>query len=245
MTNSEFLAIELYDLFRQRCAEVSRYIEFIEIIADNRSVTLAGEIEGEILPIEGAELSRELTKTLRANAYLLLYNLVEATMTNAIDAIHKAVDGDNLGFDQLSVNLQNIALSHFKRAIKDSHDAAMDGRVHPIEVAMARLGYDREKIFSGNVDCKEIKSTAKKYGFQTADPNQNGRLILRQLKDLRDKRNALAHGRLSFEQCGQETAPEYLTKVHYETTVYLRSVLRSVSHYLRGRKYAAILTEAS
>ena len=56
MTNSEVLAIELYDLFRQRCAEVSRYIEFIGTIANNRSVTLAGEIEGEILPIQGAEL---------------------------------------------------------------------------------------------------------------------------------------------------------------------------------------------
>ena len=46
MTSNEVLVIELYDLFRQRCAEVSRYIEFIEIIANNRSVTLAGEIDG-------------------------------------------------------------------------------------------------------------------------------------------------------------------------------------------------------
>ena len=153
MTNSEVLVVELYDLFRQRSAEVSRYIDFIEIIANNRSVSLAGETDGEIAPIAGAELSRELTKTLRANTYLLLYNLVEATMTNAIDAIHKAVDGDNLGFDQLSGNLQNIALSHFKRAIKDNHSSALDGRTHPIEIAITRLGYDREKIFSGNVDC--------------------------------------------------------------------------------------------
>ncbi len=245
MTSNEVLVIELYDLFRQRCAEVSRYIEFIEIIANNRSVTLAGEIDGIMQPIVSGELSRELTKTLRANAYLLLYNLVEATMTNAIDTIYRAVDGDNLGFDQLSANLQNVALSHFKRAIKDNHEAAMDGRVHPIEIAMARLGYDREKIFSGNVDCGEIRSTAKKYGFQTADPNLSGRPILRQLKDVRNKRNALAHGRLSFEQCGQDTSPEYLCKVHYQTTVYLRSVLRSVSYYLRERKYAAVLTEAS
>lgn len=239
MTSSEVLIIELYDLFRQRCAEVSRYIDFIEIIANNRSVTLAGEVDGAVALIGGAELSRELTKTLRANTYLLLYNLVEATMTNAIDAIHKAVDGDNLGFDQLSGNLQNIALSHFKRAIKDNHSSALDGRVHPIEIAITRLGYDREKIFSGNVDCSEIRTTAKKYGFQTADPNLNGRQTLRQLKDVRDKRNALAHGRLSFEQCGQDTSPEYLSKVHYQTTVYLRSVLWSISSYLREKKYAA------
>ncbi|MCP1606036.1 MAE_28990/MAE_18760 family HEPN-like nuclease [Pseudomonas citronellolis] len=239
MTNSEVLVVELYMLFRQRCAEVRRYIEFIEVIANNRSVALAGEVDGSIVPIEGAELSRELTKTLRANAYLLLYNLVEATMTNAIDAIHKAVDGDNLGFDQLSGNLQSIALSHFKRAIKDGHSSALDGRVHPIEIAMTRLGYDREKIFSGNVDCAEIKSAAKKYGFETADPNLNGRQTLRQLRDVKDKRNALAHGRLSFEQCGQDTSPEYLSKVYYQTNVYLRSVLWSISSYLRGKKYAA------
>ncbi|WP_158467780.1 MAE_28990/MAE_18760 family HEPN-like nuclease [Pseudomonas putida] len=239
MTNSEILVVELYDLFRQRSAEVSRYICFIENIANNRSVSLAGEINGEVTPIAGSELSRELTKTLRANTYLLLYNLVEATMTNAIDAIHKAVDGDNLGFDQLSGSLQNIALSHFKRAIKDNHNSALSERVHPIEIAITRLGYDREKIFSGNVDCSEIRTTAKKYGFQTADPNLNGRKTLLQLRDIKDKRNALAHGRLSFEQCGQDTSPEYLSKVHYQTTVYLRSILWSISSYLREKKYAA------
>lgn len=239
MTNSEILIIELYDLFRQRCAEVRRYIEFTEFIAENKAIALAREDQGVLQPIDGYELSRELTKTLRANAYLLLYNLVEATMTNAIDAIHKAVDEDNLNFDGLSRDLQNIALSHFKRAIKDDHKPAMENRVHPIEVAIARLGYNKEKIFSGNVDCTEIKSTASRYGFKSPDPNLKGRGILKQLRDVKDKRNALAHGRLSFEQCGQDTSPEYLSIVSYQTTVYLRSVLWSVSSYLRKRTYAA------
>lgn len=242
MTNSEVLVVELYDLFRQRYAEVKRYIQFTEFLAENKVTGLSREEGGQAKAIPGYELSRELTKTLRANAYLLLYNLVEATMTNAVDAIHKAVDVDQLGFEGLSRDLQNIALRHFKRAIKDDHKAALEDRVHPIEVAITKLGYNKEKIFSGNVDCAEIRSTATRYGFRSPDPNLKGRGISKQLKDVRDKRNALAHGRLSFEQCGQDTSPEYLVKVSRQTAVYLRCVLWSVALYLKKRSYAAPLT---
>lgn len=241
MSNRDALVVEFYDLFRQRCAEVDRYIEFVGFMVENKAAALAREVDGEMIPLSGYALSRELAKTFRANAYLLLYNLVEATMTNAVDAIHRAVEGDNLGFDQLSRELQSVALSHFKRAIRDDHSVALDDRVHPIEFAIARLGYDREDIFSGNVDCGEIKLTAKRYGFKSPDPNLKGRKILRQMRDIKDKRNALAHGRLSFEQCGQDASPEYLAKVAHQTMVYLRSVLWSVSHYLRSRSYAAAL----
>ncbi|VVO21958.1 MAE_28990/MAE_18760 family HEPN-like nuclease [Pseudomonas fluorescens] len=241
MTNSEVLIFELYDLFRQRHAEVRRYIALTEFISSNRITALTRAEGGPAHPAEDFPLSRELTKTLRANAYLLLYNFVEATMTNAIDTIHKTVDSDNLGFDGLSRDLQNIALNHFKRALRDNNAQALDDRVHPIEIAITKLGYNKNQIFSGNVDCREIRLTAVKYGFKSPDPNLKGRNILRQIKDVKDKRNALAHGRLSFEQCGHDVSPEYLAKVSYETAVYLRSVLWSVSYYLRQRTYAAAL----
>ncbi|QIB51796.1 MAE_28990/MAE_18760 family HEPN-like nuclease [Pseudomonas sp. OIL-1] len=239
MSDANTLVAELYVLFRQRYAEVNRYLKFVECITENRVVGLLKLEGGDRLPVPGFEMSRELTKTFRANAYLLLYNLVEATMTNAIDTIHRAIESEGLEFINLSEKLQAVAIKHFKIAMSGDVKHIRQNLEHPIGIAVLRLGYDREKIFSGNVNCSEIQKTANNYGFISPDPNAKGRQVLRLLNEVRDKRNGLAHGRLSFEQCGHETAAEHLAKVSKETAVYLRTVLWSVSIYLRKKQYTA------
>lgn len=229
----------LYVEFRQRCIEVKRYIEFVVNLTEFKATGLATENHGILNAIPNYEITRELTKTFRANGYLLLYNLVEATMTNAIDSIHTCIEADSLGFNDLSSEMKNISLSHFKRIIKDSHSAVLDQQAHPIEVAIARLGYEKHDIFSGNVDCNGIKQKAKQYGFLTPDPNRGGRDIAPKLRNIKDKRNALAHGRMSFEQCGHETSPESLADTAKQTMIYLRAVLWCVSYYLRQRQYSS------
>lgn len=239
MLSSDVIIAELYELFRQRYAEVNRYLEFTVHIADSRAVGLMKEEEGQLVPVSDYRISRELTKTLRANAFLLLYNLVEATMTNAIDAIHRAIINDELGYSDLSEKLKAISIKHFRRAVSGDSRVFMANIEHPIGLAVVCLGYDRERIFSGNVDCGEIRKAADDYGFLSPNPNLKGRRILKNLEDLRDKRNGLAHGRLSFEQCGHDTATDYLERVSRQTAVYLRTVLWSVSSYLRNRQYSA------
>ena len=237
MAQNDQLIFDLFQMYKQRCSEVSRYIDFIMTLTNHRNCLLCDRIsDGQLVPIEPIVISRELTKTLRANTYLLLYNLVESTMTSAIDTIHLAIESDRLAFNRLSNELKNVTLSHFKRAIKDSHNCVHEHQ-HPIEVAIVKLGYNKKNLFSGNVDTKEIKNIAQRYGFTTPDPNRKGRDIASKLKDVRDKRNGLAHGRISFEACGEETATDYLELTAHQTTVYLRAVLWSISSYLRNRTY--------
>ncbi|TWH63867.1 hypothetical protein LX59_03031 [Azomonas agilis] len=229
---------ELYDLFRQRCAEVHRYIEITSAMSDHRNTKLVFTDSTE--NTSEYEISRELKKTLKANTYLLLYNLVEATMTNAVDAIHKAIYEEKLNFNDLSDELKFIVLRYFNKATKDfgSNGGDLIGtEAHPIEHAILKFGYNREKIFSGNVDCTEIRETAKKYGFKSPDPNKNGREIARKLKEIKNRRNALAHGRQSFEDCGQYIASDSLEQSAHEIIVYLRLVIWSVSKYIRQEMY--------
>lgn len=236
---TEIIITDLYQSFRDRCSEVSRYIEFVAKISEHRATKLASVDHAEnLIVIENYEITRELTKTLRANSYLVLYNLVEATMTTGIDAIHKAVHSNNLCFEDLSEKLKEITLTHFKRAIANSNkQEVFYNEEHPIKLAMVYLGYDKENIFSGNIDVSLIRKVATKYGFSSPDPNRKGRDIATNLKEIRDKRNGLAHGRLSFEQCGENTAHDYLQRVEKQTVIYLRAILWSISAYLRNDAY--------
>lgn len=240
MQNKEIIE-SLYLEFRQRSMEVNRYIEFVVNLTEFKAVGLATETDEGLAAVPNYTITRELTKTFRANGYLLLYNLVEATMTNAIDSIHKCIEADSLSFNELSDEMKNISLSHFKRTIKDSHSSVLEEQAHPIEIAIAQLGYDKHGIFSGNVDCTGIKNKAKQYGFMTPDPNKGGRNIAPKIRNIKDKRNALAHGRMSFEQCGHDTSPEALAEATKQTIIYLRAVLWCVSHYLRKKQYTSML----
>lgn len=232
----EYILQDLYGDFRERSKEVKRYTQFIQVMASSKASGLAYGSPGEMQVIKDFELDRELTKTIRASGYLLLYNLVESTLSNAIDSIHKAIEVHGVEFNQLNDKMKDITLTHFQRAISSSKKV---DTTHPIQVAMVKMGYEKEKLFNGNIDCREIRAISKRYGFAVPDPKLGGRMIGDLVLEVKHKRNDLAHGSISFERCGRETPPEHLVTVADQTILYLRAVLRSVRQYIKNRDYSA------
>ena len=70
--------------FHTRVQEVNQYFEFLNgLIEKTTKLEVLGDNgEKKIIVIDP-----DIAKTLKANAFLLLYNLVESTMRNAIEAI--------------------------------------------------------------------------------------------------------------------------------------------------------------
>ncbi len=231
---------ELDDFYRQRCSEVKRYIDFVQKMADHKVSKMASETPQGIRIVEGYDIDRELVKTLRANSFLLLYNLVESTMTNAVDAIHQSIRQENIDFDSLNDSLKRISIKNARKALETKHGMnSFLAQQHPINFAVVSLGYNKRKLFSGNVDCESIFNTSKNYGFELPDPKRKWHSLHNDLERVRDQRNALAHGRVSFQECGQETPPDYIKKVSWETMAYLRIVLWVVKSYIRNQAYKA------
>lgn len=73
------------------------------------------------------------------------------------------------------------------------------------------------------------------YSVYTGDDYDD---IKRNLLNIKDKRNALAHGRLSFEQCGQDTAVDALIEYSQQAYSFLEAVLNGIDEYLEGKKYS-------
>lgn len=229
---------DLYSDFRERSKEVMNYVDFSQKISSTRSLVLSKKDNNEVKNIDDYEIDRDLIKTIRASGYLLLYNLVESTLSNAIDVIHQAIDVYGCEYNSLNKNLQNIVLSNFGKIIGTV--AGKREMPHPIQQAVVKMGYDKEKLFSGNIDCKEIKRMSKKYGFDVPDPNLKGRQIGAFILEVKSKRNSLAHGSISFELCGRETPPEHLIELSYKTIVYLRAIMRSISYFVRNKHFVRL-----
>ncbi|MCE5181520.1 MAG: hypothetical protein LLG15_06960 [Betaproteobacteria bacterium] len=235
---------DVRDLFFRRTEEVLRYFEFLTAVTDNKA-NLLGVLQPDqsMTKVENFVLSRDLVKTLRANGYLLLYNLVESTMTNAIDGIHQIFHSGNLSFDDLRAEVQQVILKDFRAASLDVN--MISNRSHPIQIAMLRMGYNKMSLFSGNVDARSIRDTAKIYGFDIAEHDTSVSRDGRRLLNVKEKRNQLAHGKISFEDCGHETSHDELIAIANETIAYLKAVLGGIEAYVTQRAYLANLRNAS
>jgi MAE_28990/MAE_18760-like HEPN len=93
---------------------------------------------------------------------LLLYNLVEATMRDAIEMIFDELKDKNISFDEVRDDLKKNIIKNFK------DNQAMDrllANIQVISVDIISAGFNKEKLFSGNIDAKKIKKIANMYGF--------------------------------------------------------------------------------
>ena len=82
-----------------------------------------------------------------------------------------------------------------------------------------------------------IKDKAKEYGFQLADHDKAASRDGVRLLNVKTKRNELAHGGISFEDCGQDTSVDELVAIFDEIKIFIKAVLDGVSDYLSTKSY--------
>lgn len=170
--------------------------------------------------------------TLRAGTFLLLYNLVEASIRAAIDAIHDRILTDQAPFDRLIPCLRKEAVTRFKKYAKPAlHEALLPGFPSAfIAVAMAE-----STDFSGNVDAKVIRELGAVYGFSCDAPPDTWAGA--DLVTIKSMRNDLAHGRKSFEEVGRDYPAEELLKISRRASPFILAILSNVSAYLDSQCY--------
>ncbi|WP_240990765.1 MAE_28990/MAE_18760 family HEPN-like nuclease, partial [Psychrobacter sp. Pi2-52] len=109
-----------YENFQERLQEVQKYVDFVKYLADISHPSVINEtlipwsesprdippqnheFEVFISPNSRYEINRDLQKTLRASTYLLLYNLMESTMSESINAIHETIKEEEHSILELS-----------------------------------------------------------------------------------------------------------------------------------------------
>jgi hypothetical protein len=204
--------------FSQRRREIERYFKFLE--------------EQEAKP----ETDQELLKTLKATGFLLLYNIVEASIKSAITAIMDELRSNKVSFDDVNLGLRKIALARL-RARSDEKLLNTDS----VAVELLTASFDSEARFTGNLDAKKIRETAEDYGFSSA----TDRTLTRDGVDLltiKTTRNDLGHGSKSFAEVGREYGVASLVEISERVLIYLESILRNVGDYLGSKQYLKAAT---
>lgn len=228
--------------FRDRLKEVDHYLEMLEAmeieLIHNRANWKSGR---KRLPkVLGEELSLKL---LKANAFLLMYSLVEATVRDSVESIWEAVALSKTSAMNLLPEMRDVWVgSEFRK--KDSFSASgANYREAASAILKSIANSDVPKIafkrvgIGGNVSVETIVDLCARHGVNfNAPKNTRGGTDLNVLKE---KRNTLAHGEQSFEDVGSRYTVSDLKEMRIRVAVYLRQYVRRVEKYIENTSYKA------
>ena len=204
------------------------YFDTLQLLDNGACTIKCVNILGEE---ESKEVDTELSTILKANGFLLLYNLIEATIRNTIDAVLNSIHTSTVTFRDLSDNLKKIWI---KQETKNINGEKNHEKVMAIAKAILDneiLSFERDCInISGNIDAQKIREILKQFG---GDEISDGR----DLKTIKDKRNNLAHGEFTFSEIGRDYSVQELIKYKKETKDYLSNVLDEMQDYIGNQKY--------
>lgn len=227
-----------YEEFQVRLTEVESYINFVKKISDIDHPSLMSTAVD--LSRDSYDIDRELIKTLRASSYLMLYNLLESTMSNAINSIHETIIAEKIDIMNLSEELHKIILTNLQKGLSESKITEMTKNHEDHRDKLFELGYNKNKLFSGNIDCDVMKKYARKYGFQIHPYKYDDVHMAWNpefIRTIKQKRNNLAHGSESFAICGKNMPIEDLAKSFDSVKAVLLGVFSGLNQYMDERKY--------
>ena len=218
--------IDVENEYYKRLSEVDLYFDMLVMLDKGNCKILCTDIIGVK---SEKEIDASLSMILKANGFLLLYNLIEATIRNSINAIFDSVHSKNLTFKDLTDNLQKMWIKQEIKNIKHEDIFSLSKKI--LENELLRFKAECIKI-DGNIDAQKIREIAKQFGYQEA---KNGR----DLFDIKNKRNKLAHGESSFTDIGKDCTVRDLIDFKNNTKCFLDVVLKDIEDYIDKEGFKA------
>jgi len=219
-------------LFNQKTKELDLYLSFIENL-DNKATTLSKFGKS-------SSIDNDLIAVLYANTFIMLYNIAESCITEAIEEVYIDISNNNIAYDDLRDEVKIQIISFLKQHVKAD---TFVNNVTTIATDIIKESFNSKKLLSGNLDARKIRDLGSKYGFSTAPPQtitidsklesfDSNKLLV-----VKEKRNDLAHGVYSFKETGKNYTYQDLVSIKSHVVQYLRQIIDSITLYIDSKKY--------
>jgi hypothetical protein len=227
--------VDINQAFDERLQEIEAYIGLLE----------AMERQLQVGPphIGGSVITVQQQRIMYSAVYLQLYNLVEATATWCITAVAKAAASGEWKPSDLAVNLRR----EWVRRVARTHQSLNEGHrlVTTLEFCDMLLKsqtiapWEVEVGGGGNWDDWELESITERLGCELEISPAVRTAAKRHVREdkgalalVKFLRNKLAHGEMSFDQCGDGVTVADLKDIKDRTANYLREVVASFNRFI-------------
>lgn len=225
---------QLFDEFEERKEEIDCYYKFLRQVTSQTYSLKNRRSNMDIC------LDNRIKKILKANSFLLLYNLIESTVKNSVQFVCQEIVKENIQYNDIVEGLQKQWVKvHTRQHLQSPKDEKLrDGVKFIIDKTLndfIQFEGNYKIKYSDNIDTEVMLAIAKDFGFKLdfAKSLKHGYRI----GEIRVKRNFLAHGNITFSDCGQNLSMEDLTLYKNDTYKVLKKFLSVIKKYLDKKKY--------
>lgn len=219
--------------YASRVSEIEAYFSFVQAADTGALLLMKQDLTAQAYSPSYRE---DLILTFKGGLFLMLYNLMEATVKNVVEAIFDELTAKRVRYDTCRGEVRKVVLRNLRHCHNADHLKAssvtdvVDLFVDFATDAVTKT-FQKKDVVSGNVDAKEIKEIADRYGF--ARPAADGNLLV----TVKSNRNDLAHGDKSFGEVGRDYDLGRLREIKERVVHYLDVMIQNVGEYLRDQHY--------
>ncbi|MDO6717963.1 MAE_28990/MAE_18760 family HEPN-like nuclease [Psychrosphaera sp. 1_MG-2023] len=222
--------------FQERVTELNEYLTLLVYLSHNDAkISIMGKRDKAVETLA--------LKTMKASCFLMLYNLVESCIRGAMTKLYEQMNSEEKHLQEFDSHVKEIWIEQCFRkmepcsANQSSYRQLIKGMVDKV-LDSSSVELDPRKLhLSGNLDAREIRKLFEKHKISTQTHYRafNGA----ELRTIKDQRNSLAHGNISFSDCGQQYTVSDIIAIKNQAVVFLRSSLRNIKKHIENTQYAA------
>jgi len=238
-------------VFDERINDIESYFELVN------NIELAISSGGAVFHFNGTgyTVKPEQQKIMYSSIYLHLYNLIESTISTLIEAVERhTTDGINGQLALLTENMRKLyvtsvaapfeLLTNEKRLEKALLLFEQVLNLQPINIKIPPGG-------GGNWDVIEIEKLSKNIGVNIQLSGSLKQKVLKPFRDdktpirlIKEIRNKLAHGSISFAECGNNHVASDFRKLIDIVKDYLTHIINKYDAYINQQGYRTIIQSA-
>lgn len=175
-------------------------------------------------------VTQEMQCALKAEFLILLYNIVESTICDCLNTLYDSIADENLTYSEVTQEIRNMWRLSLKRGSNPDYQKT------DLELEDTRIVFERLSInISGSLDLRKIIEVFSKHGCTIDESNREK--YADSFLIVKNKRNNLAHGNISFSECGSFYMISDLLKFKNDIIRGLQEIVIQVREHISNRKY--------
>lgn len=232
----------LKDTYERRKTEIEKLIATMQLLEKKETIehdgisefkTFFSTSEYEVLTFQ------EMINILKSNVSLMIYNIIEYSVTNLVENIYSEIGKKELKYIDINDEIKKIWRRTKLKIVYDptaSRDEIMKLNEKMIDEIISEATIElhyRQTVKGGNLDGQEIIKTFKSHGLEISKENFREDI----LKSIKDKRNDLAHGAVSFVEAMRDKTIGDIKESSEKINKFLETLISDVEQYLAEERY--------
>ncbi len=237
--------ITLKTTYENRKKEINNFIELMGFLEEKKTRAEEKETSFDDFFYEGKTqitLSyQELINILKSNLSLMIYNIIEYTVSGLVDCIYDEIRVQNLAYIDVNESIRKLWRKTILKATRDpgaNFNTFLKKNEEIIDNILSHTTLDihaRESLPAGNLDGVSIKETFESHGIQISTSSPNFRPDI--LGNIKTSRNNLAHGAVSFVDAVRDDSIQDFEKYARFIMLFLEELIGIVGEYIRQGCY--------